>query len=70
MLFVVHLLNETISLVKFPIPDIDECSYYNRLCGQNAKCVNTAGGYSCKCDRGFKREGGRCGKGNLSIVIT
>ncbi|XP_065196003.1 uncharacterized protein LOC135827432 [Sycon ciliatum] len=33
--------------------DVDECSDGTHMCTKNGKCVNTASGYSCECERHF-----------------
>lgn len=33
--------------------DIDECASKNSVCGVNAVCINTPGGYNCECAAGF-----------------
>lgn len=44
--------------------DIDECenSYGERMCDENAKCINTFGSYYCKCNDGYFGNGrlGNC----------
>ncbi len=37
--------------------DIDECEAETYKCAANAKCVNTAGSYTCRCGEGFKGDG-------------
>ena len=36
------------------ISDIDECD--EPVCGGNATCVNTFGGFQCECDLGFRHD--------------
>lgn len=36
--------------------DIDECML-NKPCHYKAKCTNTPGSYSCKCDEGYLGDG-------------
>ena len=52
------------------ILDIDECSFYQNLCGNNGECVNTLGSYSCKCKRGFEHKDGECTKGKPLIYYN
>lgn len=33
--------------------DIDECATTSSICGPNANCINTIGGYNCSCSIGF-----------------
>ena len=33
--------------------DVDEC--LNPVCGPNAQCINTLGGYDCQCRSGIHR---------------
>lgn len=40
--------------------DIDECAAMQYQCSQLADCINTAGGYSCKCRSGFRGDGKTC----------
>jgi len=43
------------------IVDIDECTTDPKVCEINEKCVNKAGGYSCQCEQGFRRnDRGKC----------
>ncbi|XP_056608703.1 LOW QUALITY PROTEIN: adhesion G protein-coupled receptor E1 [Triplophysa dalaica] len=37
--------------------DEDECVYEDQICGDNAECFNTNGGYYCQCHEGFKPPG-------------
>src|SRR6218665_3823914 len=37
--------------------DIDECATRNNDCKFNQICMNTAGGYSCSCPRGYRSSG-------------
>ena len=37
-----------------PISDIDECD--EPVCGDNATCVNTFGGFRCECHPGFRHN--------------
>ena len=34
--------------------DVDECKNRN-LCGINAKCINSEGGYECECRPGYEK---------------
>ncbi|CAI5450323.1 unnamed protein product [Caenorhabditis angaria] len=38
--------------------DLNECDN-GAICGDNARCVNTVGSYTCECDSGFQVDG-RC----------
>lgn len=40
--------------------DVDECARDAPCQGDNARCVNTAGGYVCLCADGFERKDGAC----------
>ncbi|VDM76976.1 unnamed protein product [Strongylus vulgaris] len=40
--------------------DIDECSSGMVLCGENAECHNTVGGYECRCRKGYSGNGKEC----------
>ena len=40
--------------------DIDECRSGENFCNVNALCSNTAGGYVCRCNRGFEGDGRTC----------
>ena len=37
--------------------DVDECSEHTHNCHGNATCTNTAGSYTCSCNRYFKGDG-------------
>ncbi|VDM73731.1 unnamed protein product, partial [Strongylus vulgaris] len=39
--------------------DIDECRQEG-VCDRRAECVNTPGGYECKCDAGLTGDGKHC----------
>ena len=43
-----------------PPPNINECDVTKSPCGQNSKCINTAGSFECRCDKGFKHIPDRC----------
>ena len=43
-----------ITLIILNILDVDECKNRN-ICGTNAKCVNTFGGYECDCKHGYEK---------------
>lgn len=36
----------------FTCDDIDECTLGTHTCSDDATCINTAGGYTCKCNSG------------------
>ncbi|KAK6745525.1 hypothetical protein RB195_011945 [Necator americanus] len=40
--------------------DVDECLTGMVICGQNAVCHNTVGGYECRCRKGFSGNGKEC----------
>lgn len=40
--------------------DKDECETKEARCPQNSSCVNTAGSYRCKCDRGLQLQNNKC----------
>ncbi|EJW86277.1 hypothetical protein WUBG_02814 [Wuchereria bancrofti] len=40
--------------------DLDECRIGNSLCNRNARCVNTVGSYTCKCNIGYSGDGKKC----------
>ncbi|KHJ91708.1 EGF-like domain protein [Oesophagostomum dentatum] len=40
--------------------DVDECSTGIVLCGENAECHNTVGGYECRCKKGYSGNGREC----------
>ena len=46
--------------------DIDECSMNERVCDENAYCVNTDGSFKCRCRKGFFGNGLSCFKGSCS----
>ena len=39
--------------------DVDECDKAN-ACGVGGECVNTMGGFSCDCKKGYVKEDGAC----------
>lgn len=48
-------------ILKCPLPihiDIDECQD-EKVCGQNATCINTQGSYFCVCNAGFGVKSGK-----------
>ena len=40
--------------------DIDECAAMQYQCSSVADCINTPGGYRCKCQNGFRGDGKTC----------
>lgn len=50
----------------FLIPDINECADKKR-CGKNAKCINYAGSYECKCNPGYIGKGKVCFGNTMNI---
>ncbi|PAA53474.1 hypothetical protein BOX15_Mlig002622g1, partial [Macrostomum lignano] len=40
--------------------DIDECAKGNHACHAKAVCVNTPGGYQCRCQSGYQGNGYNC----------
>ena len=54
--------------------DVDECSERVDACGDNEKCVNDLGGFSCKCIDGYVKKDGACVKGKFlkkdSMICT
>ena len=42
--------------------DIDECTVDlgQPQCDPNARCINLAGSYDCRCNRGYKGNGFNC----------
>ena len=42
------------------LSDIDECTTGEADCDQNAKCADTIGSYSCKCNYGYSGDGKIC----------
>ncbi|VDM58889.1 unnamed protein product [Angiostrongylus costaricensis] len=40
--------------------DVDECIAGVVGCGSNAECVNTVGGYECRCQKGYSGDGKLC----------
>ena len=53
--------------------DIDECDsplLNNCVMGPNSECVNTVGGYFCRCSKGYVLEGSECvGKIQLLFCV-
>ena len=55
----------------FHFPDIDECLKNNGGCDKHAKCTNTIGSRTCKCNKGFTGTGLKCiGKLDIALVET
>lgn len=60
------------SLIKFSVTgtiivkvyliilDINECYVDEDLCSPEAECLNTDGGYQCRCFEGYKGDGFTC----------
>ncbi|CAH1241355.1 FBN3 [Branchiostoma lanceolatum] len=42
--------------------DVNECEEQSIACGENQKCENLIGNYTCKCLQGFYRKGENCYK--------
>ena len=40
--------------------DHNECTNEEIPCGLNARCVNTAGSFQCKCNEGYIGDGNKC----------
>ena len=40
--------------------DHNECANEEIPCGLNARCVNTAGSFQCKCNEGYTGDGIKC----------
>lgn len=53
-------LKITVYYYLFPITDINECAQNPLLCA--FRCVNTIGGYECKCPTGYilRQDGKMC----------
>ena len=49
--------------------DIDECYLGTHTCDSNARCMNTAGGFTCKCTYGYTGNGHQCTKKGKSRVV-
>jgi len=50
--------------------DKNECSDpLNSLCDANAECINTVGGYECRCNSGYVNVGGVC-EGTYGRVVA
>lgn len=44
---------QPLSEIMYFFKDVDECSDSDGLCGFNASCNNTLGGFRCDCDLGY-----------------
>lgn len=40
--------------------DIDECEVSVTVCPPTSKCINTEGGYVCRCSEGYRGDGIHC----------
>ena len=40
--------------------DINECNANRGICGTGGSCVNTAGSYTCRCNRGYQLRNKKC----------
>ncbi|XP_075758384.1 adhesion G protein-coupled receptor E1-like isoform X2 [Pelodiscus sinensis] len=50
------------SVAPLDCSDIDECSQVPSVCGLRSFCINTRGGYSCRCHLGYSSPGGNSWK--------
>lgn len=53
-----YLMQAVSTLCSFV--DLDACAVGIHKCHHNAECVNTIGGYSCRCRVGFRGNGYSC----------
>ena len=37
--------------------DMNECTQNPDICGDNSKCDNTDGNYTCTCEKGYRSDG-------------
>ena len=51
--------------------DIDECLGYLHNCSAKERCINTLGGYTCRCPTGYARDlrSGKCEGKYLRFII-
>ena len=57
------------SINRFPsFVDKHECNDGTHVCGDNARCENTAGGYECHCNPGFTGDGETCNGKHTSCI--
>uniref|UniRef100_A0A1I8EDG2 EGF-like domain-containing protein n=1 Tax=Wuchereria bancrofti TaxID=6293 RepID=A0A1I8EDG2_WUCBA len=50
--------------------DLDECRIGNSLCNRNARCVNTVGSYTCKCNIGYSGDGKKCAYVGIDAICS
>ena len=46
--------------ITFIFTDFDECAANSDNCHDDATCMNTLGGYECKCNGGYEGNGVLC----------
>jgi hypothetical protein len=54
--FLAQIIDYTLQviIIYYYFSDVDECKNRN-ICGANAKCVNSNGGYQCDCKNGYEK---------------
>ena len=49
------MITRALSFFHFTyLEDINECKRGTHSCGANSYCVNTVGGYRCRCAKGYE----------------
>ncbi|KJH42723.1 calcium binding EGF domain protein [Dictyocaulus viviparus] len=49
--------------------DIDECATGVVRCQANSECINSMGGYECRCRKGYSDDGKQCSRNIIFLVI-
>jgi len=62
-LLVVHVLFLTLT-------DLDECVTGANTCSEFANCINSDGGYTCRCFSGYSGDGYYCGMDTQLPIIS
>ena len=53
----------------FMITEVDECNLGSHNCHSQGQCRNTAGNYTCNCNKGWSGNGVKCA-GNIKMILN